>query len=244
MYTVAFCDSDIDLLRKYERTVGDFFAQKSIDIRILLFLSGDELLEKYHEGKLQQIDLLFLEIEFPGASGIEVKNVLSTSSVVRRIIFLSNNSDYMQDAFGLKVMKYIKKTIDVLDICREIEAVYIDLYANRLICYLNGKKEECFWMHELIYIDVDREYTKLHFSDKGDVLTHHNFPYWKNKFKETQVVQIHRGFLVNLDYVKKLDCQSIMLKNGFKLKVGRYYYKHVKDALNRYRIGIETRKIQ
>jgi DNA-binding LytR/AlgR family response regulator len=101
---IAICDDrteDRDLLKKYCENLGY--------LDLSLFSSGKDLLES---SLLSTIDLVFLDIEMQGYSGIEVKNILESNYPATLIVFCTTHSELMVDAFGKNVLSFLTKPYD------------------------------------------------------------------------------------------------------------------------------------
>ncbi|MBE5897644.1 MAG: response regulator transcription factor [Lachnospiraceae bacterium] len=243
MFVLSFCDDDCSKIESYEQEILSYFSMRKIDVEIVYYQSGDEILKENENGDMPSIDLLFLDVEMPGMDGIEVKNILSQSPNVKRIIFLSNYQKYMKEAFGLKVVKFMEKPVTCEEICKEIEKIVNELEDNKLISYSNGKNNDCFYLHDLRYIDVEREYTQLHFTDDSIVMTHHNLPYWLSLLKDYPIMQIHRGYLVNLYHVKRIEGKNICLDNGLKISIGRRFFDETRRRVNEFHMKLMMNRI-
>lgn len=71
-----------------------------------LFLSGEEFLSS---PSLHDFNILFLDIEMPGISGLELMKRLSFSHPSLLVIFCTTHQELMQDAFGRNVIAFINK---------------------------------------------------------------------------------------------------------------------------------------
>lgn len=66
MIYIAICDDEKIILERIRQFVQDFFRAKNIQVRISLYLSGEELLRSE-----RQMDILFLDIQMGKMDGME-----------------------------------------------------------------------------------------------------------------------------------------------------------------------------
>ena len=83
---------------------------------------GKSLIEEH------QPDLVFLDIEMPGMSGIDL--VRSFSNANFRIVFITAFDDYAIEAFRLSAIDYLLKPVEADDIVRVVEKIKKDITKN------------------------------------------------------------------------------------------------------------------
>ena len=71
-----------------------------------MYLRGEGLLDTFN-----QYDLVFLDIEMPPASGMELAAKLKELQYDGEVIFLTSYTDYMQDAFKVRAFRYLQKPV-------------------------------------------------------------------------------------------------------------------------------------
>ena len=72
--------------------------------------NGEEALA---ECKRQQVDLMFLDIQMPGLSGLEVVKHLSDSAIgIPAIVFVTAFDQYAVKAFEIHALDYLLKPVD------------------------------------------------------------------------------------------------------------------------------------
>ena len=234
MVKIVFCDEDVT----YINTLCDEIKKYLFDIEMSMecYTSGDKMMEDLSSNHLDDVDLLIMETDIEGVSGIDIKDNVALDWRVHRIVFLSNSDEKMQYAFGYKVMNFLLKRTGFDEILCDIEKIIIGINESKMIAYNDGNRNHLFNMMELLYVEVDREYTRLHFKDGTQSgLMHHNLPYWMNIFRNDLVVQIHRKYLVNVCYVSDMDNCNVYLQNGVKLPIGRTFIKDFKKKVKLYK---------
>lgn len=71
MLSIAICDDEKSVSEKIEKMAKDFFRKKNIDISVVKYSSGEELL-----GSSQGMDILFLDIQMEDMDGMETAREL------------------------------------------------------------------------------------------------------------------------------------------------------------------------
>ena len=104
MLRIAVLDDENHALERFEEIAGDFG-----EIQICgLFHSDDDLLSYVGANPL---DIIFMDIEMPGKSGMQLAEELQTISPESSVVFVTAYTQYAVEAFELSVFDYIVKPI-------------------------------------------------------------------------------------------------------------------------------------
>lgn len=104
MLRIAAVDDEYHVLERFERMLTG-----EADIELCgLFETGDALL-KYLEN--DSLDAVFLDIEMPGLSGLELAEHIMDLNVDTQIIFLTAYNQYAIEAFEVHALDYILKPL-------------------------------------------------------------------------------------------------------------------------------------
>lgn len=199
-------------------------------------------IDKYNKGKLD-IDLLFLDIEMPGISGIEVAHHIVPDV---KIIFVTGYRDYAIEAFEIAAIDYLVKPIKPVRfeqaVAKAILAMGIEPKSTsrknteemqHLVVTENGKKSWSQWARDAVYyIEACGNYTDIHCVDQV-VTQYKTLKQVEHELLGTQFVRIHRKYIVNMHMAIKGAGNLIVLQNGTELPIGDQYSIRVRNYLNR-----------
>ncbi|WIV11952.1 LytTR family DNA-binding domain-containing protein [Proteiniborus sp. MB09-C3] len=217
---------------------------------------GMEALERIEELKP---DIVFLDIQMPQMSGIEVARRLSYKDEnVPIIIFVTAYDQFALEAFEVNAIDYLLKPIreDRLEkslkkiISTEKEKPRKDKL-EKLIEYveLNTKKalQRISLYHQgrlipietkdIIYITTEGRNTIIQ-SNKGKFETNHTLNELMEGLDSTTFFRSHKSYIVNLNYIESIEpwfnsTYNINLKgNGTVIPVSRNYSKEFKKIMN------------
>ncbi len=172
-----------------------------------------------------KVDLIFLDIQMPGISGIDLLRNLKNPPA----IFLTTAyRHYAPEAFELNVLDYLlkpisvsrfKKAIEKFDIylqMLELEKTHIDdhitIRANRSNIRIKPDK--------ILYLEAKGDYIQIHFADKH-LLTKETLKAFSAKLP-SYFRQIHRSFIVNSRQIDSETYDSLKIKD-IKLPVSRNF---------------------
>lgn len=194
-------------------------------------------------------DLLFLDIELPSLSGIEVLQELP-SDAVPSVIFVTAHTDYTLQAFELHAIDYLLKPFSeerfrqaIARVRRQrhgatpsetqqrLLSLLTDLGASktsveRLIVNVNDRVL-LLPTHEIDWIEAQGNYALIHAKGKTYLLreTLNNL---SARLDAQRFFRIHRSTLVNIERIKKLQLMfggqyAVILHDGTELTLSRSY---------------------
>ncbi|ROS04986.1 LytTR family two component transcriptional regulator [Sinobacterium caligoides] len=192
---------------------------------------------------LQQIaqlkpQLIFLDIQMPRISGMELIGMLDPESMPR-VVFVTAYDEFAIKAFDNHAFDYLLKPIDESrlekTLCRlrkDLPPKSLDVLApkdlTRLPCYI-GSKLKVVSVQEVEFVFSD--HAGIHVVTASEhVHTHLTLKLLEEK---TPLVRCHRQYLINPDAISEIDTQhrgaEVTTASGAKAPVSRRYLKPLKQ---------------
>lgn len=185
-----------------------------------------------------QPDLVLLDIEMPGHSGLELLDFFDENEVNFAIVFTTAYNEYAIQAFKISAIDYLLKPIYPDELARAVQRVekhkqklesYKLLKTNlqndtfEKIAVPTGNIILFLLLKDIMYIKGDGAYSDVYMHDKNKHTVSRNL---KN-FEEIiccnpHFIRVHKSFLVNMTFVKafnKSDGGSLELLNGMQIPV-------------------------
>jgi two-component system LytT family response regulator len=185
------------------------------------------------------VDVLFLDIDMPGLSGLELR---SRFMDIRACIFITAYPDYAVEAFEASALDFLIKPITGDRFEKAIQRVReyfdlrqkADLFEHSLgqdtIFIKEGHEKTKVKLHDILYLEALRDYTTIVTPQrKYHVLTTLGNLLNENEFRS--FLRIHRSFAVQRHYVRKLDTHNVYLDN-FSLPLGKAYKTDIEKIFN------------
>ncbi len=107
MLQIAICDDEPLLLDEIEKETRQCLSVQKIFSVISAYTSGENLLYEIEDGA--SFDLLLLDIELPGLSGMELARRIHELLPYALILFVTAHYKYAVDAYELNIFRYIPK---------------------------------------------------------------------------------------------------------------------------------------
>lgn len=227
-FLVAVCDDDKENRKTISEIVLNHFENLGIKAEIKEYKSGEDLLKNAND---EQISLLFLDIEMPGRSGIEIKDILTTKTNVSNIVFVTNHIGFMKEAFGKNVIGFIEKPVGEKQIIHWVNIAYKTYKDTRYIVLdKNAKIKE----DSIKYIEAEGNYVRIVLVDcSGGILQRGTIANWEKQL-DGFFVRCHKSFLVNMNYVTSINYKEVELEGATCVPLGRNYVNNTKNAHNEF----------
>jgi two-component system LytT family response regulator len=203
---------------------------------------------------LHKPDLVFLDIQMPRLTGIEMLEVLTEKP---EIIFTTAYDQFAIKAFELNAVDYLMKPFPKR---RFLEAVKkavekiksgqgnkepankllskrpgADAPVNRIVVR-KGNALNLIPVDQVKYVEAQDDYVMIYHSS-GKAMKQQTMKFYEENLPKTDFVRIHRSYIVRVEEIKRIepygkDNHVAILNSGDKLPVSRAGYKHLKEELN------------
>lgn len=235
---IAIVEDEIEqqnILKNYLQT---FMTSKNASFDVDTYKSGEEFLSKFEKNKY---DLLFMDIEF----GKNEINGMETSVKLREIdddillVFVTNMAQFAVDGYSVDAVDFIVKPISYDPFRMKMEKVYKILNSkfhmtNVLISVENASKQ--ILGRDILYVEVNNHDLFYHTKEK-EYKVHSSLKSAISQLRELSFCQCNSCYLVNLEYVERIEKDYVVLTNNEKLKMPRTRRKEFLEALGNYLSG-------
>lgn len=202
----------IDIIRQY---------CESIDYLELLgcFTNPVEGMKFINNNK---VDLLFLDIEMPMLTGLEI---VDTLKVKPNLIFTTAYPQFAIEGFEMDATDYLVKPISYKRFLKAVnkldpkisnhypaQAAVPQEPANRYIFVKSEYESVKIVINDIKYIEGLKDYLKIHLADNRYVLTLSNFKNLMEKLPSETFIRIHNSYAVNLKYVEAVQRKKVIIE--------------------------------
>lgn len=183
-------------------------------------------------------DLVFMDIEMPTGSGFKV--VDHTKHIDYKLIFTTAYHQYAIQAFKVNAIDYLLKPTQETDLVNAVgkvlkqESAPINFetlrqlirspYERPKISFHSNDGFISVYIHEIVRIESDANYTWVHFTGKPKLLVSKSLKDLENQLKDHHFIRVHNSHLINRQLVAKytkLDGGYLILEDNSKVPVSR-----------------------
>ncbi len=224
---IIICDDDLLIIEKLQKYLKSYFRDLHLKCpEIVCFSNGETLLAD--QGAK---DILFLDIEMPGLSGIYVGNELKKRNKNTIIFVITSYSEYLDEAMRFHVFRYLSKPIDRQRLFRNLKDA-MDLYHSMTVKIPIETKQgvHIVPVSSIIMIEAQGKKVIVH-TTTHDFESTHPMQYWLDQLHPNRFFQTHRSFIINYEHVTDFDRIVVHLANGqFTAYLTKRKYSAFKEA--------------
>jgi DNA-binding LytR/AlgR family response regulator len=192
----------------------------------------------------KQVDLIFLDIQMPGLTGLQMLRNLSN---LPPVIITTAYPNYAIEGFELEVLDYLLKPIPFERFLKSVNrffAVHTQPAATVLppqpaeepfIFVKADKRMIKIPLAGILYLESTRNYVIIQLADGSQVKTLSTISHIEEKLPDADFVRIHRSFIVAVKRIKAYTQGSLQVGEKY-LPLGRNYKQVVLGVLNRGKI--------
>ncbi|MCI3937153.1 LytTR family DNA-binding domain-containing protein [Chryseobacterium aahli] len=194
-------------------------------------------IEAYNHLQTNQIDLIFLDIEMPEMTGIELTKNLSGKDII--IIFTSSNKDYALEAFELNIADYILKPVmparflqavskaqSILDSRKED----VEVTKDEFLFVRDSNITRRLKLDDIFYAEAMGDYVKFYTREKMFAI-HGKMKTAEERLPKDHFIRVHRSYIVSIGKIDTLQDGGIMI-NGKFISVADAYRKALNTRMN------------
>jgi len=184
-------------------------------------------------------DVVFLDVEMPGASGLETAPHIQEQQDPPAIVFVTAHAEYAVDAFAVEAFDYLLKPVDPERLARVVERLRERSHENAApvdkIPVVAGSGTELLDPDQIHFAHAEGDYSRVHTYDRAYLCTS-SLGELEDRLG-SRFARIHRSYLVNLAKVSGVrrasDRFRLQLADEARteLDVSRRQSREVRDRL-------------
>nr|WP_299388441.1 LytTR family DNA-binding domain-containing protein [Allomuricauda sp.] len=208
--------------------------QKFIEDVDFLELAGvfSDALQAMDFLKVENVDLLFLDIHLPKISGMEfLKSLPNPPNVILTTAF----SEYALESYELNVVDYLLKPFSFQRFLKAVAKVPTQKATSGLVqkntlkepqkshIYIKSGYEHIkIRLADILHINSDSDYTEV-ITLERKCLSNEPLRFWLEALPASNFIRTHRSHIINTDKIEKIMGNQIHLEGGHKIPIGRAY---------------------
>jgi DNA-binding LytR/AlgR family response regulator len=175
---------------------------------------------------VDQPDLIFLDVELPGISGVEFLKKASLPCHTK-VVMVTSSKNYALDGYENDVLDYLLKPVSVdrfkKAVNKFIEWKKIDSDKGFLYVRSNGADVKLFYQ-DILRVKAASEYIII-YTTNGKCIVYSTMSSIMEKLTDG-FIRIHRSHIVSVDKIEKINSNSVEI-NGEIIRVSKSYKKEL-----------------
>lgn len=189
--------------------------------------------------RTQEVDLLFLDVEMPLMSGIDLLNTLQNPPLV---VLITSSKQYAVEAFEHDVVDYLVKPVSYARFLKAAQRALEVSQAHPTEAATPADADFTFMkvdtklvkvlFDEVRYVEALGDYVHI-VTGQSKLIVYSTMKAVEEKFPDTLFVRVHRSFIVNLKRVQAIEDNNIIIDSKH-IPIGQTYMREVFQRLNKF----------
>jgi two-component system LytT family response regulator len=201
-------------------------------------------------------DLVFLDIEMPGLSGIDL--VRSFKNPAFRIVFITAFDAYAIEALRLSAIDYLLKPVEAGEIISVVAKIKTEIRKNENLLSLQLQNLEKLFsqsfgssesrigiamsdkivfinISDILYCEAKGVYTNIYLRDGKKIISSKPLGDFESQLRTQKFFRIHHSTLINLNHIKEFQRFNggyVVMQNDIKLEVSHRKRKGFLEAID------------
>lgn len=195
----------------------------------------------------EQIDAIFVDINMPDLSGMDMVKSLDNPPIV---VFTTAYSEYAVEGYKVDAVDYLLKPFGLEDFkaaaekvkkqydIRHAEVVMSDVTEDDSIFFKTDYKVVRVKVDEIRYIEGMSEYLKLHLDgDRLPVVVLLSMKKMESRLPASKFMRVHKSFIINLQKIREISKGHIVLEKDSRVPVGDAYKETLQAYIDKKFLG-------
>ncbi len=200
---VAIIDDEVHAI---ETLTYDLLENHSAETHVLF--STTNPLEGLKKLRTDKPDLVFLDIDMPGLSGLDLVELISDLQI--QVIFTTAHLEYAVQAVETIASGYLLKPVQSDDLKRTLDKALAvikpavnELTLKDKIPVPDNHGIELVPTEDIIYCKSDSNYCTLVLSGKRKITASKTLKHFETLLDNNQFIRVHKSYLINRNHIRK-----------------------------------------
>lgn len=227
-----------DMLTRYKEDKNSDGGGVQLEFNIRAYVSGEEFLND----SPCNFDIVFLDINMPGANGLQVAKRVRDSNDAAAIIFCTHYAQYAVKGYEVNAVGYLVKPIDERVFRRNLDRTFESLKSRQAhkISIKTENGMEVLLVSDIVYVEVQIHNIIFYALVDGELKEYRARGTMRGACADLSPFdfsQCSAAYLINLRHITALKNKEVYLHGGKALPISRKFYKRFSELFVQYMGG-------
>ncbi|MCH7413645.1 LytTR family DNA-binding domain-containing protein [Belliella sp. R4-6] len=195
-----------------------------------------------------EIDLIFLDIQMPDLSGMELARIIDGKKGENkpRIVFTTAYNQFAIEGYKVDALDYLLKPFSYEDFLKSTTKAY-QYFENKIEVEKSTSPSKADYiflkveyqlvkvmLKDIAYVEAYKDYVKVHLSEKPNpLLSLTSLKSMEELLPSEKFMRIHRSFIIALDHIESISRNTVQIGNA-TLTISENYKDGFMQFLNKW----------
>ncbi|MCR5145551.1 MAG: LytTR family DNA-binding domain-containing protein [Lachnospiraceae bacterium] len=224
---IAVCDDEIEFVDEITKMIEVYGNEEQTNLQVWKYTNSLELMAEVQKNS-KAYDIVFIDIDMPKLRGIELSKMIREVNEDVVICFVTSMPNYTREAYDVGAIGYIDKPyryVELKKIMRRAEAEVLYIYDEKVaeekyISIKNGQKIFYLNVNNILYVEKQRNKCLFHMTDT-EYICYDTLKNVAKKLDDERFVFSHQGYIVNMEHVKNVLDEVVVLSQHVEVPLSR-----------------------
>lgn len=232
---IVVCDDCIEDLQYIEKLLDKYIKSASrAGFAVEKYIDAAALYDRIQKGA--RAEIYILDMIMADRTGIDLGSLIRRAGGDSVIIYITSSDDYALEAYGVHAVRYLLKPVSEESFFEAMDSALSSLKGGHERMFIVKTKTGTVGVpySEIEYIENYSRMLSISLKDGEQIRSIYIRKSFDEEIREIaedkRFVQVHKSFLINMEYVKKLDQGEAVMDSGKHIPVSKTRTAEVKKA--------------
>lgn len=235
MIRIALCDDNKEDMLQLHQKIIEWYRENSKNQSVSITEYSDSVYLSSVIDAGDSHDVFFLDVEMPKVDGFQLADKIRNKLPAAIIVFLTSHSELAPDGYKFRALRYVSKLVLSQKLPEALEAVQKEFSALESGYLVVPHYTDALRIpyNEILYVQHILRSSQIYTLRQGVIKDSRGLKTIYSVIGDKRFIYIDRSTFVNIDFIRELKGNEIILRTGESLAISRPMLANVKETIVR-----------
>lgn len=235
MIRIALCDDNKEDMLQLHQKIIEWYRENSKNQSVSITEYSDSVYLSSVIDAGDSHDVFFLDVEMPKVDGFQLADKIRNKLPAAIIVFLTSHSELALDGYKFRALRYVSKLVLSQKLPEALEAVQKEFSALESGYLVVPHYTDALRIpyNEILYVQHILRSSQIYTLRQGIIKDNRGLKAIYSVIDDKRFIYIGRSTFVNIDFIRELKGNEIILRTGESLAISRPMLANVKETIVR-----------
>lgn len=235
MIRIALCDDNKEDMLQLHQKIIEWYRENSKNQSVSITEYSDSVYLSSVIDAGDSHDVFFLDVEMPKVDGFQLADKIRNKLPAAIIVFLTSHSELAPDGYKFRALRYVSKLVLSQKLPEALEVVQKEFSALEFGYLVVPHYTDALRIpyNEILYVQHILRSSQIYTLRQGVIKDSRGLKTIYSVIGDKRFIYIDRSTFVNIDFIRELKGNEIILRTGESLAISRAMLANVKETIVR-----------
>ena len=233
MIRIALCDDNKEDMLQLHQKIIEWYRENSKNQSVSITEYSDSVYLSSVIDAGDSHDVFFLDVEMPKVDGFQLADKIRNKLPAAIIVFLTSHSELAPDGYKFRALRYVSKLVLSQKLPEALEVVQKEFSALESGYLVVPHYTDALRIpyNEILYVQHILRSSQIYTLRQGVIKDNRGLKTIYSVIGDKRFIYIDRSTFVNIDFIRELKGNEIILRTGESLAISRSMLANVKETI-------------